>query len=276
MTWSEARFRRAPGRPPLVIGHRGVRGGPDPMAATEAERAPRALPENTLPAFEEAARQGACAIELDVRLCASGEVVALHDPDLARVTAGADPRAAADLPYSELRRVDLGVGVRVPLLGEVLALARARRLAVNVEIKRDVPDRAALVRATARLLHAWDPAHAVLVSSFDPAMLVLCGALLPRAPRALLVARAHWPEAAVRVGPALGVAAVHLERTLTAPPRLDALRRRGLIVNVWTVNDPAEARDLAKLGVDGIITDAPGRIREALAEDSPGTAYSPL
>jgi len=270
--WSEARFRRAPGRPPLVIGHRGVRGA---QAAAPAAEAERALAENTLPALEEAARQGAGAIELDVRLCASGEVVALHDPDLARVTGGADGRAAADLPYHELRRVDLGGGAQVPLLGEVLALARARRLAVNVELKRDVPDRPALVRAAARLLHAWDPAHAVLVSSFDPAMLVLLGALLPRTPRALLVARAHWPETAVRAAPVLGVAAVHLERTLTAPARIDALRRRGLIVNIWTVNDPVEARDLADLGVDGIITDAPHRIREALAKGSPVTPIFP-
>jgi glycerophosphoryl diester phosphodiesterase len=57
---------------------------------------------------------------------------------------------------------------------------------------------------------------------------------------------------------------VHLERTLTTPGRVEALRRRGLLVNAWTVNDPREARDLAALGVDGLITDAPARIRDAI------------
>jgi glycerophosphoryl diester phosphodiesterase len=41
-----------------------------------------------------------------------------------------------------------------------------------------------------------------------------------------------------------------------------------MLVNVWTVNDPAEAKDLAAAGVDGIITDVPaivlGAIREGL------------
>ncbi|AUX24315.1 glycerophosphoryl diester phosphodiesterase [Sorangium cellulosum] len=267
MTWAELRFRRGAGAPgpaaprgstgragaraPLLIGHRGVRG----------EGAP---PENTLAAFEEAAAQGADAIELDVRVCGSGEVVALHDPDLARVTGGADPRAAAALPWDELRRVDLG-GERVPLLAEALAFARGRRLAVNVEMKRDVPDRAAVVLATARLLRAWDPRHAVLVSSFDPVMLASFGLMAPAVPRALLVHRSRYHDAAVRLPPVLGSFAAHIERTIASPERIALLQRAGRVVNVWTVNDPGEARDLAALGVDGLITDAPRRIRDALA-----------
>ncbi|WP_437669705.1 glycerophosphodiester phosphodiesterase [Sorangium sp. So ce131] len=268
MTWAELRFRRSareaakeaasPGSPaaagaraPLIFGHRGVRG----------EDAP---PENTLASFEEAAAQGADAIELDVRVCGSGEVVALHDPDLARVTRGADTRAAASLSWDELRRVDLG-GERVPQLAEVLAFARARRLAVNVEMKRDVPDRAAVVLATARLLRAWDPRHAVLVSSFDPVMLASFKVMAPGVPRALLVHRSRYHDAAVRLTPALAPFAAHIERTIASPERIALLKRQGRVVNVWTVNDPREARDLAALGVDGLITDAPRRIRDALA-----------
>lgn len=252
---ARVRFGRRPGAPPRIIGHRGA----------------SPPPENTLPAFEEAARQGADAFELDVRLCATGEVVVLHDPDLARVTGGADRREVAALPYEALRRVDLG-GARVPLLHEALSLARALGLAVNVEMKSDVPDRLALVRATARLLHAWDPRSPVLVSSFDAPMLAALGALLPRAPRALLVSRGRWHELALRAAPALGVMAVHLERTLTSPAQVEALRRRGFLINIWTVNHEAEARDLADLGVDGLITDEPRRLRLALAGPAPDPA----
>ncbi|WP_437766300.1 glycerophosphodiester phosphodiesterase [Sorangium sp. So ce281] len=268
MTWAEQRFRRsaretgraassraragaAATRAPLLFGHRGVRG----------EGAPA---ENTLAAFEEAAAQGADGIELDVRVCGSGELVALHDPDLARMTEGADPRAAAALPWDELRRVDLR-GERVPLLSEVLAFARGRRLAVNIEMKRDVPDRTAVVLATARLVRAWDPRHAVLVSSFDPVMIASFGALVPAVPRALLVHRSRYHDAAVRLAPALGALAAHIERTIASPERIALLKRQGRVINVWTVNDPREAQDLAALGVDGLITDAPRRIRDALA-----------
>jgi glycerophosphoryl diester phosphodiesterase len=234
----------------VVIGHRGV-------------RRPGVV-ENTIAAFRLAADEGAEAIELDVRVCASGEPVVLHDETFARITDGADGRAAADLTLAEVERVELAGGARVPSLAEALAFARERGLPVNVELKRDAPSRAAVVRATARLLATWDPAHDVLVSSFDPAMLAGFGALAPRVPRAILVHRTRWHLAHAALGVPIGAAAVHLVRTLTRPAFVAGLRARGFAVNVWTVDDPAEARDLAALGVDGLITDAPGDVRAAL------------
>jgi glycerophosphoryl diester phosphodiesterase len=242
-------FRRGAARP-LIIGHRGVR------------RA--GVVENTLPAFEAAAREGAEALELDVRVCASGELVVVHDPTLARITEGADPRAVTDLPLTELARVALPGGARVSPLAEVLAFARERRLAVNVELKRDAPSRPAIVRAAARLLRSWDPAHGILVSSFDPAMLLALRRLAPHVPAALLVHRTPWHLVATTLSGPFGADAVHLERTLTRPDLVRSLRARGLVLNVWTVNDPGEARDLAALGVDGIITDDPAGIIAAL------------
>ncbi|RYE94070.1 MAG: glycerophosphodiester phosphodiesterase, partial [Myxococcales bacterium] len=60
---SAAGWRRRPGQPPRIYGHRGVRG---------------ARPENTLAAFEHAAAEGADGVELDVRVCGSGELVVFH------------------------------------------------------------------------------------------------------------------------------------------------------------------------------------------------------
>jgi glycerophosphoryl diester phosphodiesterase len=249
---SLAAFRRRVDGAVRVTGHRGVRreGGPA---------------ENTIAAFDEAADARADAIELDVRLAKDGEPVVLHDETLARVTSGLDPRAATDLSARELGRVDLGGGATVPTLAHALEHARGRRLAVNVELKRDVPDRAQVVRNVARLLATWDARHAVLVSSFDPAMLALFAAQAPAVPRALLVHRTWYRDLAARgVAPALAHAA-HVERVITTPALVRALRRSGLVVQVWTVNHGVEAKDLDALGVDGLITDAPGELRAALA-----------
>jgi len=245
-------FARAGAARPLIIAHRGVRRG--------------GVVENTIPAFAAAADEGAEAVELDVRVCRSGEVVVAHDPTLARLTAGADERAVADVPLTELARVALPGGARVPSLAEALAFARERRLPVNVEMKRDAPSRMAVVRALARLLARWDPKHPVLVSSFDPAMLAGLALLVPHVPRAVLVHRTRWHEVHAATSLPVGAAAVHLDRTLTRPELVKALLRRGLVVNVWTVNDAAEARDLAALGVDGIITDTPAEMRAALGD----------
>jgi glycerophosphoryl diester phosphodiesterase len=249
-------FARVAGRP-RILGHRGVRGAD--------ARIGDAPPENTLAAFDQALREGAEGVELDVRTCATGELVVLHDPTLEHVTAGADTRAAIDLPARELAAVPLahGASASIPLLTEVLAFARARRLAVNVELKRDVPSRAAVVLAAARLLRSWDPTHPILVSSFDPVMLAGFAVLAPHVPRAILVHPEQWRRTALLAAHPLRVDAVHLEHTLATPARVARLHAAGKLVNVWTVNDVDEARRLATAGVDGIITDVPALLRAA-------------
>jgi glycerophosphoryl diester phosphodiesterase len=242
----DAAFRRPSGAPPFVLGHRGVRG--------EA-------PENTMAAFELAAASGADGVELDVRLCRSGELVVCHDADLLRLTRGRDTRKVADLDRTEIARVDVGEGQPVPLLAEVLAWAESRRLRVNIEMKRDVPDRRAVVRETARLLEQG-PLPAVLVSSFDPWML---GYLSWRSPSVLLgllfsseqtLTRSGWVARLLHVG------ALHPERTEIEVGRVRAWQKRGRLINVWTVNDGVEARALSAMGVDAIITDVPRRIAD--------------
>lgn len=216
-------------------------------------------------AFALASEQGADGIELDVRLSRSGEVVVAHDRDLARVTEGRDHRKVEALSTAELARVDLGAGEGIPRLEDVLDFARSKQLRVNVELKRDVPNRLALIRATARLLRALpDASRDVIVSSFDPLMLLAFGLLLPKVPRAFLFEadnrylRSGWPTSPLRA------LAVHPPRERASREAIRVWRGRGLVVNVWTVNDPDEARRLADAGVDGLITDVPDRIGAAV------------
>jgi glycerophosphoryl diester phosphodiesterase len=230
---------------PLVLGHRGGRGEGWP-------------PENTLGAFDRARAEGAAGVELDVRTCADGDLVVFHDTTLARLTAGKDARLVAGVPRAELARLG------APTLEEALAWAAPLAMTVNVELKHDVPSRPRLARAAAKALRG---ARAdVLLSSFDPLLLVAMAALLPRVPRALLTnARqgryGHAMHALARPGL---LQALHLQRTETSPEAIARYRRRGLRVGVWTVNDPREAKDLARLGVDTLITDCPAVVVAAL------------
>ncbi len=210
---------------PLVVGHRGGRGDGWPR-------------ENTLAAFEQARKQGARAVELDVRTH-EGQVIVLHDPP--------------DAPLARLRP-------EVPLLSEVLDWAGEHGVGVNVEMKHDVPGRLALARATVRAIQACEVD--VLLSSFDPRLLAMAAALAPRIPRALLVhsAQGRWADAVQQAAAPPLVEALHLERTQTDPRAIARYLARGLRIGVWTVNDPSEARDLLALGVATIITDGPGRL----------------
>jgi glycerophosphoryl diester phosphodiesterase len=236
-----------------VLGHRG--------ASAEA-------PENTLSAFRLALAQGADGVELDVWRCATGEVVVCHDEDAARVAGS--PLRVPEAPLGALRALDVGAwrgerfrGERIPLLEEVLeALPGA---VVNVEMKSRGDGDRRLAGALAALLSRRGGAGRIVVSSFDWGLLrafrraapgVADGLLLERSPGW----RLRLPLAIARDRPS----AVHPERRLVTAARARAWARRGLACNVWTVDDPAEAERLCELGAAAIVTNVPGRIREAV------------
>jgi glycerophosphoryl diester phosphodiesterase len=243
------------GGAPLVVGHRGGRGEGWPA-------------ENTIAAFVQAAKQGARAIELDVRTTKDGEVVVFHDADLARMTGGDDVRVVAELSWPEARGARLRPSDDpMPTLAETLAWAVQAGVAVNVEMKHDVPDRARLARGVASIVRA--SRADVLLSSFDPTLLGFAAALAPEIPRALLThARQRHAETLHAIARPPAAFALHVERTQTAPRDIAAWKRRGLRVGVWTVNDPREALDLVRVGVDFVISDRPGEILAAIVSST--------
>ena len=227
---------------PEVIAHRGT---------------PREHPENSLPGFARALALGADGIELDVHVTRDGVPVVHHDAVLGRPGVGGplDGRPIAALAAAELVSHELAPGVGVPTLAAVLALVRGRAT-VYVEVKGDGAE--AAVAAAVRAYGPQAPVHAfdhrvparVRALSPDTPCGILSESYLVDTPHALGAAgaRDYWPHRA-RVDAAL-VASVHAA---------------GGRVIVWTVNDPAEARALARLGVDGICTDVPDVVAAALA-----------
>jgi glycerophosphoryl diester phosphodiesterase len=226
-------------------------------------------PENTVPAFAAARRLGADGAECDVMVCATGELVVCHDERLHRL-AGL-PAAVRDLPLSALRELALladrfpGIRAGVPTLAEAVE-AGGPGLLWNVELKVDRNrDAIPLARKAAGEVARLGLAGRVLVSSFHPLALLAFRAAAPAIPTAFLweaPGRRHRDRFLAR---ALATLAVHPEACLVDGAAVDHWHRRGRLVNVWTVDDPAEAERLAGRGVDGIITDVPDRILAAVA-----------
>ena len=245
--WIAARTR------PLLLGHRGAR---------------HAAPENTFSAFNLALEEGADGVELDVRLNASGDVIVCHDLTLERVTEGRDHRALHELSTRECNAVRLAQGERLPLLVDVLDWAERQGACLNVEIKADGERRRRLVRAVARLTEARVDCDTVLVSCFNPIIVQLHALFAPSIPTAWLVDSPLLSR--MPLLPHVGSAAVHPKESLISAETLGVWKRQGFRVHAWTVNDAARARQLAELGVDCLITDQPGAIRQALAEGPRG------
>jgi glycerophosphoryl diester phosphodiesterase len=237
-------------RSPLVIGHRG---------------ASAHVTENTLQAFERAARDRADGVELDVLCCRTGEVVVFHDDDLHRL---ADrPERVAGLTWRELQAVQLRGGGGIPLLDQAFE-ACGPTLLVNVELKsagagdRDLPR---LVAGVSDTIDRCRTQARVIVSSFDPRAVWLWQRLRVDVPAALLFDSEGLAAILKALTlPVLRPAAAHPEASLCQPDRVARWHARGYKVNTWTVDDPGRLRALAAMGVDGIITNDPAAARAVL------------
>ncbi len=220
----------------LIIGHRGASG-------TE--------PENTLRSFRKALEAGADGIELDVHLCASGELVVIHDYTVDRTTDGSGK--VSDLPLDELRELDAGKGERIPLLTEVLDVI-AGRVLVNIELKGDNTARS-VSRVISSYLGRGYEADDLLVSSFKPTELsdfisfgddIRIGVLFE-----------DHPEMYLDFAGGIGAYSVHPRKDLVSPSLVQRSVDMGCRVLTWSVNDRVEADRLRSMGVTGIFTDHP-------------------
>ena len=248
---------------PLVIGHRGAAG---------------VAPENTGAAFELAASLGV-PFELDIALCASGELVVIHDDTVDRTTDGAGP--VSGMTLDALKALDAGghfgerfAGERILTLDEVFGRFGGRVL-IDVEVKAPAgADVAALVRALATAVGRHALWQGIFVTAFNPYLLEQLRLREPRILRGQLYGTFEdsdlpaWQRFALRhrllnrkAQPDL----VAIEHTLATPRYVRWLQGRGYRVLVWTVNEPADLRRVLDAGVDGVITDDPAAARALIA-----------
>lgn len=244
--------------------------------------ASRALPENTLPAFARALAAGVDAIETDAHLTRDGVVVLHHDPSALRMAGVAARWREVDLATA--RTFNVGANFRdadgqplaedfaLPTLQEALAAFPTTRL--NVDLKQHDAAMVAAVLATVRAAQAEGR---VTLASFDLRTLravrragfagetalasaeVVLAKLLPRALWRRLPNLATAAQIPRRHGPL----------PIATPGFIAKCHALGMRVDIWTVNDAAEAAMLFSLGVDGVMTDVPETLMPALRGAKP-------
>jgi glycerophosphoryl diester phosphodiesterase len=231
---------------------------------TIAHRGASALyPENTLRAFIAAADLGAEMCEFDVRMTRDGEVVVIHDATVDRTTDGRG--RVASMSAAALGRLDAGVrfdaefrGERIPTLAEVAEALGGRGCAMDVELKAR-----GLEARVCEILRGCATAASAIVSSFDWVQLKIVARHDPGLRLALL---------GEKTAPAM-LEAAQAMRAFAVAPRFDIAdaafcaeaHRRGLAVYVWTVDEASAMRRMIAAGVDGIMTNEPGKLRQLAA-----------
>ncbi|MDX2394674.1 glycerophosphodiester phosphodiesterase [Streptomyces sp. DK15] len=264
--------------------------GPGPMGlggpVVYAHRGASAYaPENTLEAVDLARGLGFDWVENDVQRARDGELVVIHDDTLTRTTdveevfPDREPWRVRDFTAAEIARLDAGswfadgryTGARVPTLREYLDRVRLNQQRLLLEIKKPelypgIEEDTLEVLDEAGWLEERRVADRLVVQSFSADSVSVVHDLRPDLVTAFLGTPAvadlpRYAEFTDRINPmhttisADWVAAVH---------RLRGAHGRVMEVDTWIVDDAATARKVQDMGVDGIITNAPDVVREAV------------
>jgi|AGTN01.3.fsa_nt_gi Glycerophosphoryl diester phosphodiesterase len=225
-------------------------------------------PENTMIAFKKSLEANVYGIELDVHRCKSGELVVIHDDDLARTTNGVG--LVKDCTLEELQRLSAGAWYdaeftreKIPTLQEVLSLVDGQAV-INVEVKNLPLDYPEIEDDVITVLSEYPHKEKIVLSSFDHRVMKVIGERQP-----------EWNIACLMVGVPYDLVGYcrsikadffHPEHDSFTEANVAQAKVAGIKINPWTINNERGWANMLKLGVDGIITDDPVGLVNFLAE----------
>ena len=239
------------------------------------------FPEQTYAAYEEALRQGATALECDVRITKDGQLICIHDKSVDRTSNGTGK--VEDLTLAQLQAMDFGGWHSSAELGAAqgdtglltldrlveLVASQDRHVTLFIELKQRG---GTLSREVVSLLQRHGLANPaspdqarVAVISFYPDAVSAVHRAAPNVPTVQLLPASlgaisdvgTLASGATAIGPSI--------QTLRANPELvDLAAAQGMATYCWTVNSQHDVQFARDLGVAWIATDHPGRTADWL------------
>jgi len=214
-------------------------------------------------AFASAVGLGYRYLETDVHVTSDGVLVTFHDDILDLATDCNGP--INDVPWSKVSRARVQ-GEPIPLLEDVLGAWPEAR--VNIDAKSD-----AAVAAIVEVLERTAAYGRVCVGSFVDSRVDrlreltggrVCTWMGRREILRLRLASLGLPGS--RFAPCAQVPVRHGRWPVVDRRFVDAAHRRGVAVQVWTIDDRVEMERLLDLGVDGILSDRPTLLKQVMVE----------
>lgn len=219
------------------MGHRGAKGY---------------VAENTLESIQKALDFGVDGIEIDVHVCASGELVVFHDFTLDRMTNGFGEVSKYTL--SELKQLLVAGKFKIPILEDVLKVIDKSCL-LNIELKgRHTAIKTCQVIEKYINEANWKYTH-FIVSSFQHHELEDVFKYNKNIPLAVLT-KANLSEA-IEFAETINAKIIHPNFALLTKENVAQAQSKGYKINTWTVNDTETINRMKRYGVDGIISDFP-------------------
>lgn len=225
-------------------------------------------PENTMRSFAAALETGCDGIELDVQMSSDGELVVIHDETVDRTTDGSG--RVRDMSLAQLRELDASGAFagaygksRIPTLDEYLDLVAGTGIVTNVELKNGVYRYPGMEERLVAAILRRGLERRTIFSSFNHQSAALCASLCPGSEIAFI--ESAWLIGAGAYCEAHGAAYLNPRHSFLTAENAAELAAHGVRAQAWTVDDPAEIRRLAALGVDSIIANDPAAAMAALA-----------
>lgn len=252
---------------PMVVAHQGGDG---------------VWPGNTLFAFQKAVELGVDAIETDMRMTKDGVLVITHDDSVDRISNGRG--LITDLTFAELKQLDAaynwspdggktfpyrGMGITYSSVEEVFQALPETRF--NIDMKQTDPP---VEEAFCRLISQYRMEDQVVAAYFHHKNNVAFRRLCPQVTSSadqfetavfVLLSYAGLGRAYSPVYASFQVPTEQYRIPVTTSRFIAAAHERGIWVDVWTIDDPAEMKRLIDLGVDGIMTDRPDLLMQVVA-----------
>jgi glycerophosphoryl diester phosphodiesterase len=222
-----------------IVGHRGAKG---------LEH------ENTVKGFKLAKSLGIDAVELDVFATSDGKFVVCHDDNLKKLTG--KRQFITKLTYAELAEIHLGNGETIPLLYDVLSLLEGVPVILDVKSDTYLPDLYAL-------LDRYPNMDIVITAWLVPWVATEFKKHRPHIPA--LIERYYLPFGIMRSVKKRGADGLNLRYWWLNPVTYWAIRRRGMTIQVYTVNNIRLARHIKKYYPEAwICTNYPDVLKSAL------------
>ena len=234
----------------------------------------KTAPENTLASLEAAINNLSDYAEIDVQETKDGELVLLHDNNLKRTT-GVNWKIW-ETTLEEVKTLDAGssfsadfAGEQVPTLREALELCRGR-LELNIEVKNNHHNADVAVK-TAEMITEMGMEDQCAISSMSYDFLKDVKEVNPQIRTGYIMSVAYGRVELLEYADFLSV---HYD--CVNERFMERAHEAGKEVHVWTVNSRKLMRRMKALGVDNIITDRPGVVREILMEDKTRAGFLEL
>ena len=223
-------------------------------------------PENTLLAFQKAMEIGADEIELDLRMTGDGQLVVMHDATVDRTTDGTG--AIAGLTLAEIKRLDAGGvfgdrfrGERVPSWVETLELVSGRSR-LNVHLKEGGKPDGGYELKVIEALRDLNMVEDVILACRDESVGIF--ARIDPGIECRIFQNNRSSGEYIQASVDLGLRTMQPGRDVTTEGFVRKAHAAGRTVHVFYADAPEDMRAFVEIGVDGILTNYPARLKRVL------------